>query len=56
MFNSDASEELQLRYKMEPAKWEQSQRKTFPYNLSLGTVILISTMLPLGTYFLPFGN
>ena len=55
MLKADASEELQLRYKMDPAKWEKSQRKSFPFNLSLSSIVTISVLLPVITYLLPFG-
>jgi hypothetical protein len=55
MLKPDASEELQLRYNMDPAKWEKSQRKTFPFNLSLSSIMTISVLLPVVTYLMPFG-
>ena len=40
MFQSDATAEIFTRYKMDAAVWAKSQRKTFPFNISLSNVVL----------------
>jgi hypothetical protein len=56
MFRTDASAEILQRYKMDPEIWKQSQRKNFPFNISLSNVIFLSLAAPLTMFVSPFGK
>ena len=56
MFQSDATAEIFTRYKMDAAVWAKSQRKTFPFNISLSNVVLIAILTPLVIFMIPFGK
>lgn len=53
MFQNDASKELAERYKMDPQVWKASQRTTFPYNLSLTSVVALSACTPVVVFMMP---
>lgn len=56
MFRSDATAEIQSRYKMDAGVWAKSQRKSFPFNISLSSVILLAVLTPLIVFLIPFGK
>ena len=55
MFENNSALELQQRYKMDPEVWERSKRDSFPFNISLGYIVLTSVALPVITYLIPIG-
>ena len=41
---------------MDAAIWQKSQRKTFPFNINLSSVILLAILTPLVVFLVPFGK
>jgi len=41
---------------MDAAIWEKSQRKSFPFNITLSKVILLALLTPISVFFIPFGK
>jgi hypothetical protein len=41
---------------MDAAVWDKSQRKSFPFNINLSYVIVLSLLTPLAVFVLPIGK
>lgn len=56
LFESDARGELKRRYNMDADIWVKSQRTSFPFSLSLNTVVGLAVLLPVAILVFPFGD